>query len=100
MREMDGFETIKEIKYVTDSPVIFLIALNQSYDEVKGLQLGADDYITKPFTYEVLMVRVKACLRKYSTEKARIKLIGKLTIDFTNVEVRDGRHNLNLTQKE
>ncbi len=47
MPKMDGFETIKEIRSITDAPVIFLTALDESYDEVKGLELGADDYITK-----------------------------------------------------
>jgi DNA-binding response OmpR family regulator len=100
MPKMDGFETIKEIRKITDTPVIFLTALNQVYDEVKGLDLGADDYITKPFTYEVLVARVKSCLRKYQKQKSKILVIGKLNIDFTNYEVKKDKENLNFTQKE
>ncbi|WP_461204858.1 response regulator transcription factor [Clostridium sp. DL1XJH146] len=100
MPKMDGFETIKEIRKVTNTPIIFLTALNQTYDEVKGLDLGADDFITKPFTYEILVARIKACLRKYQTFKPKTLTINNLNIDFTNSEARIDEENLNLTQRE
>ncbi|SHH44431.1 response regulator transcription factor [Clostridium grantii] len=100
MPGMDGFETIKEIRKVSPSPVIFLTALNQTHDEVKGLQLGADDYISKPFTYEILVARVHACLRRFQKSKPKILEIYDLKIDFTNREVISNKETLNLTQKE
>lgn len=100
MPDFDGYETIKMIKNICDVPVIFLTALDETYDEVKGLNLGADDYITKPFSYEVLIARVKSCLRKNQKLKPDIKNIEGMTIDFTNRQVILEDKNLNLTQKE
>ncbi|MBN2796595.1 MAG: response regulator transcription factor [Clostridia bacterium] len=64
MPEMDGFETLEYIRSFSQIPVLFLTALGESYQEVKGLKLGADDYIKKPFTYDVLMARIQLVLRK------------------------------------
>ncbi len=100
MPKMDGYETIKEIRRITDTPVIFLTALNQTYDEVKGLNLGADDYITKPFTYEVLVARVNSCLRKYRKQKPDVVRIENLNLDFTNYIAKNDKVRIDLTQKE
>lgn len=100
MPKMNGYETLKEIRKITDIPVIFLTALNGSYDEVKGLDLGADDYITKPFTYEVLIARVKSCLRRSKRNTPDIMKINSLEIDFTNYIAKVDGENIRLTQKE
>jgi DNA-binding response OmpR family regulator len=100
MPQMDGYETIKEIRQITDTPVIFLTALNETYDEVRGLNLGADDYITKPFSYDILLARVKSCLRKnQKTNKSEFKY-KDFTINFNNRNVMIDQEFLNLTQKE
>lgn len=100
MPNMDGYEMISEIKAISDIPVIFLTALDEVYDEVKGLDLGADDYIRKPFSYEVLIARVKSCHRKYSKSKPETVDVGELRIDFTNRQIYIRGENVNLTSKE
>ncbi|MBF4694399.1 response regulator transcription factor [Fusibacter ferrireducens] len=64
MPKLNGYETLESMREITDAPVIFLTAMDGAYDEVKGLDLGAEDYITKPFQYEVLMARIKKCLKR------------------------------------
>jgi len=63
--EMDGLEALHRFRQLMDVPVIFLTARRRELDEVLGLELGADDYITKPFELDVLLARVKTVLRRY-----------------------------------
>lgn len=100
MPKMSGFEVIGEIREITDAPVIFLTALDESYDEIKGLELGADDYITKPFSYEVLTARVRSCLRKNRRFSSDIVKIGNLEMDSTNKTALIQGKNVELTLKE
>jgi DNA-binding response OmpR family regulator len=100
MPKMDGYETIKEIREITDKPVIFLTALNESYNEAKGLNMGAEDYIIKPFNYTVLLARVKAALRKREMEKIREVSIGDLNINMMKRDVSIKGESLSLSQKE
>ena len=62
---MDGLEALRQIRRRADLPVIFVTARRRELEQVLGLELGADDYITKPFDVEVLIARVKAVLRRY-----------------------------------
>jgi DNA-binding response OmpR family regulator len=64
--EMDGLDAIKQIKSIYPIPVIFVTARRRELDEVVGLELGADDYITKPFDHDVLLAHIKAVLRRSS----------------------------------
>ena len=64
MPEMDGFETLRKIRKVSAVPVIFLSAKGEEFDRVKGLDLGADDYIAKPFSPRELVSRIRAVLRR------------------------------------
>ncbi len=64
--EMDGLDAIKQIKSISPIPVIFVTARRRELDEVVGLELGADDYITKPFDHDVLLAHIKAVLRRSS----------------------------------
>jgi two-component system KDP operon response regulator KdpE len=64
MPEMDGFETLRKIRKVSAVPVIFLSAKGEEFDRVKGLDLGADDYIAKPFSPRELISRIRAVLRR------------------------------------
>ena len=61
---MDGFEVLREIRAFSDVPVVMLTARDDAMDKVKGLELGADDYVTKPFNHLELMARVRAVLRR------------------------------------
>ena len=71
MPDMDGFETIKEIRKISSVPVIFLSVKGEEFDRVRGLDLGADDYVTKPFSPRELVSRIKAVLRR-TEEKGTI----------------------------
>lgn len=86
MPEMDGFDTIKKIREVSSVPVIFLSVKGEEFDRVRGLDLGADDYITKPFSPRELISRIKAVLRRTEsvgrTPKSQIVVDKDLTIDF------------------
>ncbi|NVK25064.1 MAG: response regulator transcription factor [Gammaproteobacteria bacterium] len=73
MPELDGLEVCKEIKKVSDTPVLFLSAKDDEFDKVLGLEIGADDYVAKPFSPRELVARVKAILRRgsFSAEAPR-----------------------------
>jgi two-component system KDP operon response regulator KdpE len=92
MPGMDGFETLREIRAFSDVPVIMLTAKDDVLDKVKGLELGADDYVTKPFDHLELLARVKALLRRLDmpqpTSRAPSFRAGDLEIDFAAHEVR------------
>jgi len=68
MPDMDGFETLKKIREISSVPIIFLSVKGEEYDRVRGLDLGADDYITKPFSPRELISRIKAVLRRTEPE--------------------------------
>lgn len=91
MPEMDGFETLRSIREESTVPVIMLTARNDEEDKVKGLSLGADDYITKPFSPRELVSRVKAVIRRSElpsqVEKSLVKVDDHLSIDFNRREV-------------
>ena len=84
--DAEGFEVCKQIRALTDAPVVFLTARDSEVDKVKGLEAGADDYIVKPFNHLELLARVRAMLRRHRTqgldgpESQYAK--GKLRIDF------------------
>lgn len=66
MPKMNGFEACSEIRRLSEVPILFLTALSAPENEIHGFELGADDYIAKPFRYDVLMVRVKNALKRHS----------------------------------
>lgn len=65
MPELDGWETQRMIKMVADTPIIMLTSLSQDHEIVRGLRRGADDYVTKPFSHDVLTARIETALRRY-----------------------------------
>ncbi|HEX5939273.1 MAG TPA: response regulator, partial [Dehalococcoidia bacterium] len=79
----DGFDVCRSIRKDSEVPVLMLTARNEEVDKVVGLEIGADDYLTKPFSPRELAARVKAILRRTSTPSARRAVInlGKLQID-------------------
>ena len=79
MPDMDGFEVLSTIREISQLPVIMLTAKNEEDDRVRGLELGADDYITKPFSPRELVSRVKAVLRR--TESASSSIHGIIEVD-------------------
>jgi two-component system KDP operon response regulator KdpE len=91
MPDLDGFETLRILRETSDVPVIMLTVKSDEDDIVRGLGLGADDYVTKPFSPRELSSRVQALLRRATlptpVEKTAIKIDERLTIDFGRREV-------------
>jgi two-component system KDP operon response regulator KdpE len=91
MPEMDGFEALRLIRDVSSVPVIMLTAKGDEDDRVRGLELGADDYVTKPFSPRELASRVKAVLRRVDmptpTGQSVIKVDDRLQVDFNRRQV-------------
>lgn len=91
MPDLDGFEVLRIIREISTVPVIMLTAKGEEEDRVRGLELGADDYITKPFSPRELVSRVKAVLRRIDTGSAAshglIEVDDRLKIDFDRREV-------------
>ena len=90
MPELDGFETLRMLREFSDIPVIMLTAKGEENDKVYGLELGADDYITKPFGPRELSSRIKAIFRrieKPTTDEAVLKIDDRLSVDFNQREV-------------
>ena len=103
--EIDGLEVCRALRQERDTagiPVIMLTAKGRESDKVVGLELGADDYITKPFSVGELIARIKAVLRR-SRDKEKLPDIfkaGNLTIDFSKIKGSVGNKRLELTAKE
>ena len=94
----DGFELMEYIRPL-EIPVIFLTAKNAVTDRVKGLKMGAEDYIVKPFEIIELLARVEVVLRRYNKLNHIIEIAG-LTIDTRSMVVRRGSEEIQLTNKE
>lgn len=98
MPELDGFETLRMLREFSSIPVIMLTAKGEENDRVFGLELGADDYVTKPFSPRELTSRIKAVLRRFdmpssSPDQAVLKVDDRLSIDFNRREVIvEGQH--------
>lgn len=105
MPEKDGFTLAKEIRAANAAvPIIFLTAKSMKQDTIEGFQSGADDYITKPFSMEELLMRLKAVLRRTMGEEKEEEVtvfnIGNLTFDFKNQSLTTGNKEQHLTSKE
>lgn len=96
----DGWSILREIKKYTETPVIMLTARDDSEDEVFGFEMGADDYITKPFNNKVLLARVKSLLRKSNNSVESIIEIGDLVINDTSHSITDSKGEIELAPKE
>jgi DNA-binding response OmpR family regulator len=97
----DGFEVCRELRRAgLRTPVILLTAKTQESDKVLGLELGADDYVTKPFSPRELRARVKAALRRTAGEMPEIYRFGDAEVDFTRCELRRGGRALEMTPIE
>lgn len=93
-----GFELLEYIQ-PTGTPVIFITAKNSLDDRVKGLRMGAEDYIVKPFEIMELLARVEVVLRRYQKTE-EILQVGDLTIDLRSMQVQRGNETIFLTKKE
>ena len=108
MPELDGFSAVREIKKISDVPVIMLSARTEEYDKIHGFEIGVDDYVEKPFSPKELMLRITAVLRRYAAPPTaatgdsahEVLTFGKLKIDFTGRYVYINDEKVELTPKE
>lgn len=96
----DGWEVLKEIREQSDVPILMLTALGDERYEVEGLSGGADDYISKPFSYAIFTARIESLLRKKKRENESRKTFGKLFIDRSNHKVMVENEEIILNNKE
>lgn len=95
-----GLELLSQIRQTSSVPVILLTANDLEMDIVNGLEAGADDYITKPFSLAVLRARVNAQLRRAMTDRTSIIEDGRFYFDFDNMEFRKDGHLMELSKTE
>ncbi|NLM35920.1 MAG: response regulator transcription factor [Clostridiales bacterium] len=101
---LDGYELCKEIRRdvnLSHTPIIMITAKSEELDKILGLELGADDYITKPFSIREMLARVKAVLRRASIQQMnKVFKFGNICIDFEKHEVLNNHKKVDLTLKE
>jgi len=102
MPRCDGWELCRRLRQVSFLPILMLTACSGGEDLIRGLNLGADDYMTKPFSLEVLSARIKALLRRARPQAALSPTIqaGDVTIDLLSRKVKVGERTVPLTSKE
>lgn len=85
MPELDGFSAVREIRKFSNIPIIMLSARTETYDKIHGFEIGADDYISKPFSPKELMLRISAVMNRVSNQKSNSDVYEneKLRVDFT-----------------
>lgn len=102
--KLDGFQVCRKVRETFNMPILMLTAKEEEVDKVLGLELGADDYITKPFGMRELIARVKANLRRIEVDKKNSQgssiMSGTLAIDLEKYEVRKGEDIIDLTLRE
>ena len=101
---LDGFQVLRKIRQVSDTPVLMLTARGEELDKVRGLEIGADDYVTKPFSPLELLARIKAVLRRTDlpppARAAASFRADDLTVNFDSQEVRKGEQAVSLSAIE
>ncbi len=103
---IDGYQVCREIRHTSDVPIIMLSAKGETFDKVLGLELGADDYIIKPFDSKELVARVRAVLRRFHVKspsaapKEKCVSYPDLTINLTNYSVTYMGHQIDMPPKE
>jgi two-component system, OmpR family, copper resistance phosphate regulon response regulator CusR len=97
---LDGWKVLTEIRTHKDTPVLFLTARDRIEDRVKGLELGADDYLVKPFAFSELLARVRSILRRGKTTESDVLRIADLELDLPRHRAFRGGRRIDLTAKE
>ena len=101
--KMDGWQVCRESRKTSDTPIIMVTAKGETFDKVLGLELGADDYIVKPFETKEVMARIKAVLRRTNTtpqDEVKVVEYDKLVINLTNYEMKVDGKVVNTPPKE
>jgi DNA-binding response OmpR family regulator len=103
MPKMDGFEVCREIRKTSNTPVIMITARGEDFEKIMGLDIGADDYMVKPFSPGEVMARVRAILRRMTnadTQKAQILSFDNITVNLDDYTVTVNDLSVSLTKKE
>ena len=102
MPEMDGYAVCREVRKMSSIPIIMLTAKGETFDKVLGLELGADDYMVKPFDTKELVARVKAVLRRTESKESNNKrlIFPGLTINLSNYSVTFQEKDIEMPPKE
>ncbi len=100
MPKLDGWEVLKEIRRLSSVPVLMLTARGEESDELTGFKLGADEYISKPFSPKVLVARIEALLKRNFTVQSGERTFGKLSINEEAHTVKVGSTSVDLSFKE
>ena len=98
--ELDGFEVLKRLREQKQTPVLLLTAREAVEDKVAGLELGADDYLPKPFAYAEFLARIRSLLRRSPRNARDMLLIADLEVDLIKRRVRRGYTRIDLTAQE
>lgn len=96
----NGFEVLKEIRRLSEVPVIMLTARGEEYAEVHGLRQGADDYIVKPVSPTLLLAHIEAVLKRSAVKKGRILRVGNISIYLERMQVQIAEKTIEFTPKE
>lgn len=97
---LSGLEVLRRLRQSKNTPVIILTARDQIMDKVSGLDIGANDYMTKPFQIEELLARIRVHLRGAAENKSRVLAIGQLRLDLDSYQVHYGETPIDITKKE
>jgi len=100
MPEIDGYETLKRMKQIKDVPCIFLTALGQEYDRIYGFDVGAEDYVTKPFSPKELMMRINVILRRENKNTSTKIVFEGLVLDESAHTVTIYGERVDMANKE
>ena len=101
MPGIDGFSLLRRIRNEgSNLPVLFLTARDSIEDRVEGLDIGADDYLVKPFAFEELLARIRVIIRKNSVSKSNIISVADLTVDISSRKVTRNGSDISLSAKE
>ncbi|MYM73225.1 heavy metal response regulator transcription factor [Duganella sp. FT134W] len=98
--QMDGWQVLAKLRERKETPVLFLTARDDVADRVKGLELGADDYLVKPFAFAEFLARVKTLMRRGPVREAEVIRVADLEIDVLRRRVSRGGQRIELTAKE
>jgi len=104
--DIDGMKVLKEIRLHSDVPVIILTVRGEEMDKVRGLELGADDYIVKPFAHKELLARIETVLHRRKTLTDGVitspapAIVNRLVLDFSSGTIMKGEHQIKLTSTE
>ncbi len=103
--DLDGLDVCRQLRVTSDVPVLFLTARDDEVDRILGLELGADDYVTKPFSAREIVARIKAVLRRGAAQTATTKTLrhfqfGSISIDLDRREVNSDGETISLATQE